>query len=678
MPTPTWQHVKPNALTLAIAWSGDSCPATPTTTPKRGFARGGSASSAATVAANAPNPVFTKKRLFVIGAKNIYNNLCALAILAGMPVENKLLAYNRFLLLVAGLGGLLYGVDVGIIGGALPYLEATSGLNPGQLSVIVAAVLLGSVISTLFAGMLADWLGRKPLMVLSGLTFVLSIPVIALSHGYGPLFLGRLLQGISGGVIGVVVPLYLAECLSASTRGKGTGIFQWLLTLGILAAALIGIYFSYRVAGVAAVSDAATILNFKDHAWRSIFWVSLPPGVLFVIGSLMVSESPRWLFRRDRVDAARTALLRSRTAQEASLELEEMQETLAAEKNQGTAGFKVKESLLHRKYVIPFLLACVILFCNTATGINSIIGYNTNILLQSGLSDVQAHWGYVIFTLINFLMTMGGVLLVDRKGRKFLLTLGTVGIILSLSITAMLFRNSEKIRLDSRAILQSQVTPDQSLALRFDPAEASALMSSVNYHGSAINPARASLTIVYSYGDFSSATNVARSDDPASPAIKIARENCVPNNKVEAFFKNPFANVDAARTAPLTIEKALITSVPDQNNGMLVAVSLYVFMAFYAVGPGVCVWLALSELMPTRIRSNGMSIALVINQVVSTTLAAIFLPVVSQYGYSTMFLMFAGFTVVYFITAAFFLPETKGKTLEEIEEYFEGGVKKAS
>ena len=84
-------------------------------------------------------------------------------------------------------------------------------------------------------------------------------------------------------------------------------------------------------------------------------------------------------------------------------------------------------------------------------------------------------------------------------------------------------------------------------------------------------------------------------------------------------------------------------------------------MAFYAIGPGVCVWLALSELMPTRIRSNGMSIALVINQIVSTTLAAIFLPVVSNYGYSTMFFVFAGFTVVYFITAAFFLPETRAK-----------------
>ena len=91
--------------------------------------------------------------------------------------------YNRFLLLVAGLGGLLYGVDVGIIAGALPYLEATSGLNAGQLSIVVAAVLLGSVISTLFAGALADWMGRKFLMALSGALFVISIPVIALAHG---------------------------------------------------------------------------------------------------------------------------------------------------------------------------------------------------------------------------------------------------------------------------------------------------------------------------------------------------------------------------------------------------------------------------------------------------------------------------------------------------------------
>src|ERR1700723_1727319 len=91
-------------------------------------------------------------------------------------LDDKKVFYNRFLLIVAGLGGLLYGVDVGIVAGALPYLEATSGLTGGQLSTVVAAVLLGSVISTLFAGLLADWLGRRTLMALSGLMFVLSTP----------------------------------------------------------------------------------------------------------------------------------------------------------------------------------------------------------------------------------------------------------------------------------------------------------------------------------------------------------------------------------------------------------------------------------------------------------------------------------------------------------------------
>jgi MFS transporter, SP family, solute carrier family 2 (myo-inositol transporter), member 13 len=114
--------------------------------------------------------------------------------------------------------------------------------------------------------------------------------------------------------------------------------------------------------------------------------------------------------------------------------------------------------------------------------------------------------------------------------------------------------------------------------------------------------------------------------------------------------------------------------VPSTHNGWLVAISLLVFMAFFAIGPGVCVWLALSELMPTRIRSNGMSIALLVNQAVSTTLAAMFLPTVGKYGYSTMFFGFAACTVIYFITAAVFLPETKGKTLEEIEAHFEGAA----
>jgi MFS transporter, SP family, solute carrier family 2 (myo-inositol transporter), member 13 len=579
--------------------------------------------------------------------------------------------YNRFLMLVAGLGGLLYGVDVGIIAGALPYLEATSRLNAGQLSIIVAAVLLGSVISTLFAGVLADWMGRKPLMILSGLMFVISIPVIALSQGYGPLVLGRLLQGVSAGFIGVVVPLYLAECLAASNRGKGTGIFQWLLTLGIVSAAVVGIYFSIRVDEVAKLGDPARLFSFKDAAWRSIFWVSLPPGILFVIGSFLVAESPRWLFQRDKKEAALSALLRSRSTEQAQSELREMEETSVAEKAKGSLGGKIKESLLRRKYVIPFILACVILACNQTTGINSILGFNTNILLQSGLPDVQAHWGYVIFSMINFLLTIGGVLLVDRKGRKFLLSLGTGGIILALLCTGLLFRRTERLRVDAREAVQAMVAPDQRLSLQFD-AKTSDSLQGRSQNVSPRHGERTTLSIIYSYGDFHAASKVVRSDDSAAKPVEITRESTVPANKVIAFFSNPFGDLDAARLAPLWIDNAWITPVPSSQNGWLVAITLYLFVAFYAVGPGVCVWLALSELMPTRIRSNGMSIALLINQGVSTTIAAIFLPTVGKYGYAAIFFAFAAFTVIYFVTAAFFLPETKGKTLEEIEAQFEG------
>ncbi len=513
-------------------------------------------------------------------------------------------------------------------------------------------------------------MGRKPLMIASGCAFVVSIPVIALSQGYGPLLSGRLLQGASGGVIGVVVPLYLAECLAASSRGKGTAIFQWMLTLGIVAAALMGMYFSYRVDAVAKLGDAAALFRFKDHAWRSIFWVSLPPGIVFVLGSLFVTESPRWLFRRGQKDRAEAALLKSRSPEQATLELAEMEAT--AHVARANAGQQVRDSLLRRKYAIPFLLACVILFCNTATGVNSIIGYNTGILLQSGLSDLHAHWGYVIFTVVNFLATMIGIMLVDRKGRKFLLVMGTSGVIFALVCVALLFRSTEKLSVDCRDAVQALVSPDQELALRFDPATASSLLATQRDAGRGIDSSRASLAIIYSYGGFTAATNYVRSDDAASAPIEITRASCVPANRIEALFRNPFADLAAARTAPLLIQKALVGRVPNAGHGWLVALGIYLFIAFYALGPGVVVWLALSELMPTRIRSNGMSIALVINQLVSTTLAAIFLPFVSKHGYSSMFFLFAGFTVAYFIVAAFFLPETKGKTLEEIEAHFEG------
>src|SRR6185312_8594605 len=121
----------------------------------------------------------------------------------------------------------------------------------------------------------------------------------------------------------------------------------------------------------------------------------------------------------------------------------EMEEVSAREKSRSAAGAAIKDSLLQRKYILPFVLACIILACNQATGVNSIIGYNPTILIQAGLNDKQAHFGYVLLTLVNFLTTIVGVMLVDRKGRKFLFSLGTTGIIVSMLAAGFVFHKTE-------------------------------------------------------------------------------------------------------------------------------------------------------------------------------------------------------------------------------------------
>ena len=130
---------------------------------------------------------------------------------------------------------------------------------------------------------------------------------------------------------------------------------------------------------------------------------------------------------------------------------------------------KSGESLLQRKYILPFVLACIILACNQATGVNSIIGYNATILIQAGLSDQQAHLGYVILTIVNFLMTIGAIALVDRKGRKFLLSLGSAGVIVSLLAVGLVFHKTEAQRVDVRDAVQALViSSNQTAVIEFN------------------------------------------------------------------------------------------------------------------------------------------------------------------------------------------------------------------
>jgi SP family myo-inositol transporter-like MFS transporter 13 len=554
--------------------------------------------------------------------------------------ELKPRLYRCFLMSIAGLGGLLYGIDIGIISAALLYLGKTAHLTVAQTSAIMAAVLAGSMLGSLIAGILADLAGRKKMMSISGFLFVSSVLLIVMSHGFMILFCGRLLQGLSGGVIAVVVPLFLAETLSAETRGQGSAVFQFMLTFGIVLAAVIGWYFIQHAEAIiaGAQGNLALIHATQDHAWRAMFLSVIYPGILFLVGTLGLSESPRWLLRKGKREKAYACLRRS----SGSYAMEELDliEASLSEANAKALGQAARSSIWKRKYVIPFALACLVLACNQATGINTILGYLSLILKQAGMTPTRATQGDMAVKLLNCIMSLIAISLIDKKGRKFLLTIGTGGSVLALALAALLFRTEESHHVDVSSAIRSQVRNN---------------ILNVTVNGlnriSSTEVGNRQLTVVYGYGDGERNATI-DSTSPEAMSLKPPPQDTVHGS--------------------LMIRRAFISPQPSEREAWSITLAIGIFIACFAIGPGVVVWLMLSELMPTRIRSVGMGVALLINQGVSTLLASIYLPTVTNYGYAAMFALWAACTVVYFCTAVFLLPETKGKTLEQIEDEFDG------
>ncbi len=673
--------------------------------------------------------------------------------------------YALYLMVMAGLGGLLYGIDVGVIAAALPYIEETSTYTPQEISLVVAAVLAGSVLSSLFAGMLAEWLGRKKVIIISALLFTLSIPVICFSGGvFGLLMAGRILQGASAGLVGVVVPMYLAECLDADSRGKGTGMFQFMLTVGLVFAALIGLITTMCVG---AATDVMVADTDKIIAWQVIFWCSAIPGIILFFGAFKLKESPRWLYRNGREDEALLALAANNGEEAAKEILDEMKAADAKEAADKAAMAEAAkgDTLFQRKYVIPFLLAVVVLACTQATGINSVLNYSVKIFQQAGLEGETANYADLAIKIVNMLMTIVAVTLVDKKGRTFLLKMGTLGIIVGLAGVGSMFLMVENNRVDVTPYVTKQINK-QLTAANEQGAQLAVSIEDVVKNAAADNAELVKdgkvldgVQLIVTYNQGSDNQVVAEYYDRAAELkklegvqVKDAAGNVTPlvyedkaldagsvdlGKAKEAFLKSQtsageektLSLSDKLRKGELTlvdeskkddiiatiqkleknsdrviispdfaaepnfidnicfwqdkpevgtlkevkIARAEVGMKPSPITGWAVTGFFVVFIAFYAAGPGVCVWLALSELMPNRIRANGMAIALLINQTVSTTIAGTFLPWVGSAGYSGVFFWLAGFTVIYFITAAFFMPETKGRTLEEIEQYFTTG-----
>ena len=473
--------------------------------------------------------------------------------------------YAIYLLVIAGCGGLLFDFGGTIIGPALPYIGPADE-NPGslglfstaQVSHLSSAVVMCAALACLVAGWLAEKLGRKLMMLVSAaIAAVACLPICLTGGNYAWFFLGRAMQGVAAGFIGVVVPMYLAECLDANSRGKGAGMFQLLDFIGITFCSVVGLVV---VHAIGAADDAAVTAAQKSLAWKTIFWSSAVPAVVFFLGVLGLKESPRWLYRRGRREEALAALAANNGADKAKDILDEMiagDAADAAEKavlSEATRG----DTLFQRKYVLPFCISLAVLVCNQATGITAIQYFTIPMFMKAGLAQTTANAANLVVWLVPIPVTAVALNLVDRCGRKTLLKIGTLGLFTALICVASVF-----LMLDR-------------------------------------NIFRAGLVA-----------------------------------------------------------------------GWTTVSGIALFVASFSIGPGVVVWLALSELMPGRIRANGMAIVLFINQVIAFAMADAFLPLQKAYGYAPLLYALAFFAFIYFLTAVFLLPETKGKSLEEIERIFD-------
>ncbi len=331
-----------------------------------------------------------------------------------MQNDNKLLFWS----VTVALGGFLFGFDTAVISGGEQAIQKFWNLSDFMVGQMVAMGLYGTIAGAILGGIPAERWGRKPALAAIGVLYLICSVGSAFSPDVYTLMFFRFLGGLGVGASSVVAPMYIAEIAPAERRGRLTAMFQFNIVLGILIA-----YLSNWLIGSSA-----------ENAWRLMLGVMAIPSIIYAILIFLVPESPRWLIsHRNRVVEARKILTAINPATaEASLA------AIMAPSSDKEAGLG---HFLSGKFNFPMLLAFLFAFFNQVSGINAVIYYAPRILEETGLGKSVALLSTVGIGLVNLVFTMLGLALIDRYGRRFLMYIGSIGYIVSLTCVAFAFFN---------------------------------------------------------------------------------------------------------------------------------------------------------------------------------------------------------------------------------------------
>ncbi|MCW8307228.1 sugar porter family MFS transporter [Acidiphilium sp. PA] len=441
----------------------------------------------------------------------------------------------RFTLIavVAGLGGLLFGYDTGVISGALLFIRHVFHLDATMQGVVVAIALAAAAVGAAFAGVLSDRFGRRIVLLITAVIFVTGALVSAVAWSVPILLTGRVLVGGAIGVASMVTPLYLSEIAPPDKRGAVVTINQFYITFGIV--------LSYGV---------GYLLSHGGNGWRWMLGLGALPGIVLFIGMLTLPESPPWLAGKGRDDDARKALRYLRAGSDVTGAVADLKRDVMARSERAAPWSELFASKARRPLIIGVGLAIF----QQVTGINTVIYFAPTIFQKAGLPSASAA---ILATagvgLVNVIMTLVAMRLLDVVGRRRLLLTGLVGMLVTLIMLAGGFM--------------------------------------AGLHG---------------------------------------------------------------------------------GLAWVTVASVAAYVAFFAIGLGPVFWLLIAEIFPLAVRGRGMSLATIANWSFNMLVSITFLDLVHGFGRGPTFLIYAAMTLATLIFTWFLVPETKGRSLEDIEAALEG------
>lgn len=451
---------------------------------------------------------------------------------------------NRFFLflttLIAALGGLLFGFDMAVISGVIPFVKEQFSLSSVAEGWFVSSALIGAIVGVSISGELSDRAGRKNSLIISAILFFISAAGCSVAPSFSILIISRILGGMAVGIASNVVPMYLSEISPAYIRGRLVTCYQLAVTVGILCAYLCN-------AGLLEISEvfkgqiSYSFFTFVlvEQVWRSMFGIEMIPALLFFLGLFSVPNSPRWLLQRGKEKEAQSILEKINDQQKAREEVENIYDTL--DKEEGTY-----KELFSPGMRIALLIGILLPLFSQFSGINAIIYYGPRILNDAGLSINDALISQILMGIAIVLFTFIAIWKVDQSGRRSLYLVGTMGATVSLFLTGLCF-------------------------------------------------------------------------------------------------------------------------YIDANAGILLLISALLFLAFFSFSIGPLKFVIASEIYPNKIRGRAMGISIMTMWISDAIVGQLTPILLESIGTAMTFWIFGGFCFIAFWVVLYLVPETKGKTLEEIQ-----------